>query len=408
MDEQFVREEMAIGSAAMERLRRSHVAVFGLGGVGSYTAEALARAGVGRLTLIDEDTVSLSNLNRQLCALHSTLGQSKAAVMAQRVRDINPHCRVQARCSRYTEAEKEQFFAEPYDYIADAIDTVSCKLSLIETAKARKIPIISAMGTGNKLDPTAFCVTDLAKTAGCPLARVMRRELKARGIVHHKVVYSREEALTPAPLASPPPGRRSVPASVSWVPSVAGLILAGAIIQDLIAIQHEEERKMNYMEIGKDDYDAFHELANAYFREGEDKDTPQDIIDGFIRSLFEKVTNHTIEGCFAKDAGASIGFALWTIDTEDFEFCEMPGLGTILEIGLIPSCRASGLGKEFARYIEENMRKKEVRQCYVSAYGPAQKFWAHCGYVENGRKASNGLPIMVKDIVNSQSADETC
>ncbi len=163
---------------------------------------------------------------------------------------------------------------------------------------------------------------------------------------------------------------------------------------------------MNYMEIRKDDYDAFHELANAYFREGEDEDTPQDVVDGFIRSLFEKVTNHTIEGCFAKDGSAYIGFALWTIDTEEFEFREMPGLGTILEIGLIPSCRASGLGKEFVRHIEKSMTEKEVRQCYVSAYGPAQKFWAHCGYAENGRKASNGLPIMVKDIDQFRPSEE--
>lgn len=235
METPFIREEMLLGSAAMQRLAQSHVAVFGIGGVGSYCAEGLARAGVGRLTLVDHDTVGLSNLNRQLCALHSTLGLPKAEVMARRILDINPQCRVQAIVQQYTEQTKDTFFCLGFDYIVDAIDLVSCKLSLIATAQAKKIPIISAMGTGNKLDATQFTITDLSKTTGCPLARIIRKELKARGILHHKVLFSAELPHKPQQPESPPPGRRSTPASVSWVPSCAGLILAGAVVQDLTA-----------------------------------------------------------------------------------------------------------------------------------------------------------------------------
>lgn len=234
MNDPFIRERMALGDAALETLSRSHVAVFGIGGVGSYTAEALARAGVGQLTLVDNDTVGLSNLNRQLCALHSTLGQYKAEVMARRVQDINPDCQVRAITALYTEEDKERFLDVQYDYIADCIDLVSCKLSLIENAHRLGIPMISALGTGNKLDPSRFAITDISKTSGCPLARVVRKELRARNITHHKVLFSDEEPLTPIALESPPPGRRSIPASVSWGPSVAGLMIAGAIVTDLI------------------------------------------------------------------------------------------------------------------------------------------------------------------------------
>lgn len=233
MDDPFIRQQMLLGAAAMQRLRESHVIVFGIGGVGSYAAEGLARAGVGALTLVDSDTVGLSNLNRQLCALHSTIGQYKSDVMAARILDINPDCRVKSMPMLYNEESKETFFAERYDYIVDAIDLVSCKLSLILTAKERGIPIISAMGTGNKLDPTRFCVTDISKTSGCHLARIMRRELRSRGILHHTVLYSEELPHTPEALEAPPPGRRSIPASVSWVPSCAGLMLAGYVVQEL-------------------------------------------------------------------------------------------------------------------------------------------------------------------------------
>lgn len=234
MEEAFIREEMILGAAAMQRLRQSHVIVYGIGGVGSYVAEGLARAGIGALTLVDSDTVGISNLNRQLCALHSTVGRYKSDVMAERVRDINPSCRVVSMPELYNEETKEHFFEQPYDYIVDAIDLVSCKLSLIQTARERGIPMISAMGTGNKLDPTQFCITDISKTSGCHLARIMRRELRNRGIYHHTVLYSQELPKTPLELEAPPPGRRSIPASVSWVPSCAGLMIAGHVVQELI------------------------------------------------------------------------------------------------------------------------------------------------------------------------------
>lgn len=234
MQAQFDRQIMLLGDDSLDRLRACHVAVFGIGGVGSYTAEALARAGVGSLTLIDNDTVSLSNLNRQLIALHSTVGRNKTEVMAERILDINPDCSVKALPLLYEESTKERFFSERYDYIADCIDTVSCKLSLIETALNRDIPIISSMGTGNRLDPSCFLITDLSKTSGCPLARVMRAELKKRGIVHHTVLSSTELPKKVSSPADVPGGRKSVPGSVSWVPSSAGLMIAGYIIQQLL------------------------------------------------------------------------------------------------------------------------------------------------------------------------------
>lgn len=229
---QFIRTEMLLGNEALEKLKNSHVAVFGLGGVGSYTAEALVRAGIGELTLVDSDRVSESNLNRQIIALHSTLGRPKAEVMAERALDINPACCVHPIVGLYTEEEKERYFAD-YSYIVDAIDLVSCKLSLIETALQRGIPIISALGTGNKLDSAAFRAADISETNGCRFARVMRRELKARGILHHRVVFSPEAPREPLPLEAPPPGRRSLPASVSWVPSSAGLLLAQEVILEI-------------------------------------------------------------------------------------------------------------------------------------------------------------------------------
>ena len=239
MEEQFLRTAMLLGPEAVERLRRCHVAVFGLGGVGSYAVEALARAGVGQLTLVDQDVVSLSNINRQLFALHSTVGRPKAEAAAERCRDIDPAIVVHPIHAAYDAAHREDFFTARYDYIVDAIDLVSCKLDLIEQAAERQIPILSALGTGNKLDPSALRIADISKTYGCPLARVMRKELRARGIHHLQVVFSPEEGCTPLPLEAPPPGRRSVPASVSWVPSVAGLMMAGAVVQALIAPCHE-------------------------------------------------------------------------------------------------------------------------------------------------------------------------
>jgi len=231
MNERSIRTAMLLGENAIETLAGKHVAVFGIGGVGGFCAEALARAGVGALTLVDDDTVSVSNLNRQLVALRSTVGMPKTEVMAARIADIDPNCRVTVLTKRYTEETKEEFFSLGFDYVADCIDSVACKTSLIETSIRRQIPIISAMGTGNKLDPTKFVITDLSKTSGCPLARVMRRELKQRGILHHTVLYSTEQAIKP--LFQPEEGK-AVPGSVSWVPSCAGLMMAGHIIQKLI------------------------------------------------------------------------------------------------------------------------------------------------------------------------------
>ncbi len=239
-NDQFLRSEMLLGRSATAQLAGVHVAVLGLGGVGGAAAEALARAGIGTLTLMDHDCISPSNLNRQIAALHSTLGQPKAEAMAARVLDIHPACRVHARVERYQPETRERFFSSRYDYIIDAIDTVSQKLDLIEQALLRGLPIISALGTGNKLDASLFRVTDLSKTMGCPLARVLRRELSRRGIVHHKVVFSPElpqragAADAPERAETAPPGRRSIPSSVPWVPPVAGFLLAGEVILDLL------------------------------------------------------------------------------------------------------------------------------------------------------------------------------
>ena len=233
MNDQFLRTQMLLGANAMERLRRSHVAVFGLGGVGSYAVEALVRSGIGELTLIDDDSVSVTNLNRQLEALHSTVGQNKTDAVAARCRDINPGIVLHTICARYDAAHREAFFSAHYDYIIDAIDTVSSKLDLIESALSRGIPIISALGTGNKTDPSQLRIDDISKTYNCSLARVMRKELRERGIRHLRVAYSPELPAKPEALEAPPPGRRSVPASLTWVPGCAGLMMAGDVVLTL-------------------------------------------------------------------------------------------------------------------------------------------------------------------------------
>lgn len=233
MSEQYLRQEMLLGSRAVERLHRCHVAVFGIGGVGSFCAEALARAGIGQLTLVDDDVVSESNLNRQLVALRSTIGMAKTEVMAERIQDIDPCCKVTVLTKRYEPASREEFFSGRYDYIADAIDSVTCKIDLIQTSLSRNIPIISSMGTGNKLDPSKFEITDISKTSGCPLARVVRKELRDRGICHHTVLYSTEPAIKPQ-IQFADQGKRAVPGSVSWVPSSAGLMIAGYIVRQLL------------------------------------------------------------------------------------------------------------------------------------------------------------------------------
>ena len=237
MEHPFLRNEMLWGPEAQARLARAHVLLLGLGGVGSYAAECLARSEVGELTLVDSDTIALTNLNRQLEALHSTLGQPKAEAVAARLRDINPDAELHPVHGLYDAAHRDRFFPEGcrYDYIVDAIDLVSCKLDLAETALKLNIPLIAALGTGNKLDPTLLQVTDISKTYGCPLARVMRKELRTRGIHHLKVVFSPEKPVSPAQPEAPPPGRRSVPASNPWVPATAGLLLGSAVVRDLIA-----------------------------------------------------------------------------------------------------------------------------------------------------------------------------
>lgn len=244
MSDQLIRTRLLIGDEPVERLRNARVAVFGVGGVGGFCVEALARAGVGTLHLYDDDTVSESNLNRQIAALHSTLGQPKAEVVAQRVKDINPDCQVKAIRMFYLPQNADEVDLKQYDYVIDCIDTVAAKLELVSRCTTLQVKIISAMGSGNKLDPTAFQITDISKTQGCPLARVMRKELRKRGIEHLKVVYSTElprspirpmEAEAPATTDTRPgsTARRDTPGSISFVPAAAGLVLASAVVREL-------------------------------------------------------------------------------------------------------------------------------------------------------------------------------
>ena len=237
MQEQFLRTAMLLGEEALARLQKARVAVFGIGGVGGYTVEALARSGIGHLDLIDSDTVGLSNINRQLLATHSTVGMQKVEAAKQRILDINPQAEVTTWPIFYLPDTADRFDFTQYDYIVDAIDTVTGKLALVERATACGTPIICCMGTGNKLDAAAFEVADISKTSMCPLARIMRKELNKRGIKHLKVVYSKEEALTPTGWEEEAAalGKRQIPGSVSFVPGAAGLILAGEVIKDIAA-----------------------------------------------------------------------------------------------------------------------------------------------------------------------------
>lgn len=244
MSDQFIRTRLLIGDEPLERLKQARVAVFGVGGVGGSCVEALARSGVGTLHLYDDDTVSESNLNRQIAALHSTLGQPKAEVMANRIRDINPDCQVEAIRTFYLPSNADQIDLSQYDYVVDCIDTVTAKLELVTRCTTLQIKIISAMGTGNKFDPSALVATDISKTQGCPLARTMRKELRKRGINHLQVVYSTELPTSPLHSADyePPalsdtrPGstaRRDTPGSTPFVPAAAGLLLASVVVRDL-------------------------------------------------------------------------------------------------------------------------------------------------------------------------------
>ncbi|MBQ2642133.1 MAG: tRNA threonylcarbamoyladenosine dehydratase [Lachnospiraceae bacterium] len=237
MEDRFSRSRMLLGDAAMDRLASARVAVFGVGGVGGYVVEALARCGVGTLDIVDNDTVALSNLNRQIIATVDTVGRDKVGVMAERIRSINPDAVVHAHKCFYLLETAGRFDFAAYDYVVDAIDTVTGKIQLILQAQAAGVPVISAMGAGNKLDPARFEVADIYQTSVDPLARVMRRELKKRGVKSLKVVYSKEEPRRPAgqEAGEAPEGssRRSVPGSLAFVPSVAGLIIAGEVVKDL-------------------------------------------------------------------------------------------------------------------------------------------------------------------------------
>lgn len=237
MEQAFSRTELLLGSSALERLAASRVAVFGVGGVGGYVCEALARTGVGYLDLIDSDTVAVSNINRQIIATTKTVGQYKTDAMEARILDINPAAKITKHNCFFLPETAADFPFNQYDYVVDAVDTMSAKLALVTHCHAAGVSIICAMGAGNKLDPTGFQVADLAKTKMDPLARVMRRELKKRGIHHLKVVYSEEPPIPTAGAEQEDPdhpGRRSTPGSVAFVPSVMGLILAGEVVKDLI------------------------------------------------------------------------------------------------------------------------------------------------------------------------------
>ncbi len=239
VEEQFVRTALLLGEEGVARLKRAKVAVFGIGGVGGFAAEALARAGVGAFLLVDSDRICVSNINRQIIADWNTVGRYKTKVMQERIASVNPNAEVETRECFFLPENADSFDFSGWDYIVDAVDTVSAKLEIIVRAKEAGVPVISCMGAGNKLDPTRFEVADLYETSVCPLARVMRRELKKRGIDSCKVVYSREEARTPLEgmlSQEESGGRRSVPGSVSFVPSVAGLVAAGEVIRDLAGV----------------------------------------------------------------------------------------------------------------------------------------------------------------------------
>ena len=248
MPDQFSRTRLLIGDEAINKLKNSRVAVFGIGGVGGYVCEALVRSGVGAFDLIDSDTVSLTNLNRQIIATHKSIGRYKTEVMKERMLDINPDVDVRIHNCFFLPENADSFPFTEYDYVVDAVDTVTAKIELVMKCKAENVPIISSMGAGNKLDASAFKVADIYKTNVCPLAKVMRRELKKRGVRKLKVVYSEEKPVTPKAdineyaveenggIENPNPGKRSIPGSIAFVPSAAGLVLAGEVIRDLAGI----------------------------------------------------------------------------------------------------------------------------------------------------------------------------
>jgi tRNA A37 threonylcarbamoyladenosine dehydratase len=237
VSERFDRTKRLLGADAMEKLHSSHVAVFGIGGVGGHAVDALVRSGIGTITIVDSDEVAVSNINRQLIATEKTVGRKKVMAMKEHLLEINPSVEVHAHDCFFLPETQEMFNFEQYDYVIDAVDTVTAKLALVEACEKAQTPIISSMGAGNKLDPAAFEVADIYKTSVCPLAKVMRRELKKRNIKHLKVVYSKEEPLAPIEdvdfVSDENRQRRATPGSIAFVPSVAGLILAGEVVKDL-------------------------------------------------------------------------------------------------------------------------------------------------------------------------------
>lgn len=235
MENQWIRSELLLGPEGLDTLKKAHVAIFGVGGVGGYVAEALARTGVGTFDLIDRDTVSVSNINRQIIATHRTVGKVKVEVMKERILEINPDAKVNIHKCFFLPENSGEFNFSQYSYVVDAVDTVTAKIELVMQAQKAGVPVISSMGAGNKLDPAKFEVTDIYKTSVCPLAKVMRKELKRRGVKKLKVVYSAEKALEPKINLAEEEGRRAVPGSIAFVPSVAGLIAAGEVIKDLTA-----------------------------------------------------------------------------------------------------------------------------------------------------------------------------
>ncbi len=241
----LTRTEILIGKDKIEKLKNAKIIIFGVGGVGSFCVEAIARCGVGNIHIVDDDTISITNINRQIIATHSTIGKDKIQVAKERILDINPSANVEASKLFYTKDTKDSIDLSKYDYIIDAIDTISSKILLIEEANRLNVPIISSMGTGNKLDPTKFVITDIYKTSMCPLAKVMRYELKRRGIKKLKVIYSTEKPIKPAPIVLDENAkstsdfrdtnkRRETPGSISFVPSVAGLMIASYVINDIL------------------------------------------------------------------------------------------------------------------------------------------------------------------------------
>ncbi len=247
MQEQFSRTQMLVGKEGLEKLQNARVAVFGVGGVGGYVVEALVRSGVGAFDLIDNDVVSLSNLNRQIIATRDTVGREKVEVMRERIHSINPDAAVTIHKCFYLPETSGQFDFSQYTYVVDAVDTVTAKIDIIVKAQEAGVSVISSMGAGNKMDPTAFCVTDIYKTSVCPLAKVMRRELKKRGVKKLKVVYSTEQALSPqstmdeADVSASP--KRAIPGSMAFVPSVAGLIIAGEVVKDIIRCSNQNDER---------------------------------------------------------------------------------------------------------------------------------------------------------------------